>query len=77
MLCRCVGYMYAYPQVLDRYRLPNDTANETMIQTGIKEISRHLEKIDSGYLAHGNKFLTGRFMKNYLKLNILLQKISG
>ncbi len=55
---RAVGYSYAYPQFLERYKLPSDVANEALIEYGIRQLTRHLESIEKGYLSK-RRFLTG------------------
>ncbi len=50
--------MYAYPQFLEKYRLPSDTANDVLVETGLRQLTQHLERLDKGYLCK-NKYLTG------------------
>ncbi|XP_074645894.1 glutathione S-transferase theta-3-like [Tubulanus polymorphus] len=49
-LHRIVGFRYTYPQFLDRYRLPSDAANEALVESGIRELSRLLEVLENRYL---------------------------
>ncbi|XP_013391146.1 glutathione S-transferase theta-1-like [Lingula anatina] len=49
-LHRVVGYYYTYPQFLDRFRLPSDSANEALIEAGIKGMTKHLETLEKRYL---------------------------
>ena len=49
--CRAVGYHYAYPQFLERYRLSTDAATETLVESGLVALTRHLDSIEEGYLS--------------------------
>ena len=55
---RVVGYGYTYPQFLQRYRLPSEEANDALVESSIRQLTRHLETLENGYLAKG-RFLTG------------------
>ena len=43
---------------MERYRLSSEDANEALIESGIKQLTRHLETLEKGYLAK-RRFLTG------------------
>lgn len=49
--CRVAGYMFAYPQFLDKYRLDSDVANEALVESGIQRLTYLLSKIESNYLS--------------------------
>ena len=55
---RIVGYRCAYPQVFEEFQLQPEPANEALIETGIKQLSKHLERLEKRYLASA-KFLCG------------------
>ncbi|CAH1780469.1 unnamed protein product [Owenia fusiformis] len=57
-LHRVVGYRYTYPQFLERFRLPSESANEALVESGIQSLTRHLETLEKRYLDK-NKYLTG------------------
>ena len=56
--CRVVGYSYAYPSALVKYRLRRDEANEALIEYGMSELVKQLERLENGYLAK-HKYLAG------------------
>jgi hypothetical protein len=47
---RVVGYRYTYPQFLEKFRLPSDSANEALIESGIKQLTKQLENMERRYL---------------------------
>ncbi|KAH3769055.1 glutathione S-transferase theta-3-like isoform X1 [Dreissena polymorpha] len=57
-LHRAVGFNYIYPQFLDKYTLPDERANEALIEHGLKQLSHHLELLEMKYLEKST-FLTG------------------
>ncbi|KAL5021709.1 hypothetical protein ScPMuIL_000864 [Solemya velum] len=57
-LHRAVGYSYIYPQFLEKYSLTPESANEALIESGLRQLSRHLEILETRYLEK-NKYLTG------------------
>lgn len=50
MYYRVTGYMYVYPQFLVKYRLPNESANESLIENGIHLLTRQLNKLENEIL---------------------------
>lgn len=48
--CRIAGYMFAYPQFLNKYRLDTDSANECLIESGIQRLTDLLSKIERVHL---------------------------
>ena len=48
---RVTGYRYAYPQLLEKYRLQNDTANDVLVESGIRQLTKHLERLENKYLS--------------------------
>ena len=66
--------MYVYPQFLEQYRLPTETANQALIDSGIRFLTRHLEALEKGYLAKG-KYLTGERLTvaDYFVATVLIQ----
>lgn len=57
-LHRAVGYNYIYPQFLEKYTLPSESANECLVESGLKLLSRHLEILEKKYLEK-TRFLVG------------------
>jgi len=57
-LHRIAGFMYAYPQFLDRYRLETESANECLIESGIQALTAQLSKIENRYLKR-SEYLCG------------------
>ncbi|ELT93184.1 hypothetical protein CAPTEDRAFT_223991 [Capitella teleta] len=57
---RVVGYSYAYPTALDKYRLPDEEANEILVEHGLSQLARHLERLEKNYLK-SQKFIAGDF----------------
>lgn len=55
---RAAGFSYIYPQFLEKYALPNDRANEALVESGLKQLSRHLEMLEKKYLDK-SQFLIG------------------
>lgn len=55
---RAVGHNYTYPQFLEQYALPSDKANEIIVESGLKLMSRQLEILEKRYLEK-SQFLTG------------------
>ena len=55
---RAVGYNYIYPQFLEKYTLPSESANECLVESGLKLLSRHLEILEKKYLEK-TRFLVG------------------
>lgn len=55
---RAAGFNYIYPQFLEKYSLSNERANEALVESGLKTLSRHLEVLEKKYLAKSH-FLTG------------------
>lgn len=55
---RVVGYSYAYPSSLDKYRLPDESANEILIDQGMCQLAKHLERLEKNYLT-SKDYLTG------------------
>ena len=53
-----VGYRYTYPQFLERFRLSSAQADEVLVESGIRQISRHLEVLETRYL-NKHSFLCG------------------
>lgn len=59
-LHRAVGYNYIYPQFLEKYALSPEDANESMVEQGLRQVSKHLEIIEKKYFKSSkDKFLTG------------------
>lgn len=58
-LHRAVGYCYIYPQFLEKFALPNERANDVLIESGLKQLSRHLEILEKAYLSNSKHYLTG------------------
>ncbi|XP_060601873.1 glutathione S-transferase theta-3-like [Ruditapes philippinarum] len=57
-LHRAVGHTYIYPQFLEQYALPSESANEVLVEFGLKLLSRQLEILEKKYLEK-SQFLTG------------------
>lgn len=55
---RVVGYNYIYPQFLEQYALPVEKSNEVLVESGLKQLGRHLELLEKKYLDKSH-FLTG------------------
>lgn len=53
-----LGYKYVYPQLLERYHLPNEAATEELVDKGLSEASELLEALENYYLGD-NPFLCG------------------
>lgn len=43
--------MFAYPQFLNKYHLETEAANEELVECGIQQLTNHISKIESKYLA--------------------------
>lgn len=57
-LCSALGYKYVYPQLLERFHLPNDADTEELVERGLAQTSELLEVIENFYL-QDHPFLCG------------------
>lgn len=57
-LLNALGYKYVYPQLLERFHLPNDAATEELVERGLAQTSELLEVIENFYL-QDHPFLCG------------------
>lgn len=49
-LFSALGYKYVYPQLLERFHLPNDADTEELVERGLAQTSELLEVIENFYL---------------------------
>lgn len=57
-LFSALGYKYVYPQLLERFHLPNDADTEELVERGLAQTSELLEVIENFYL-QDHPFLCG------------------
>lgn len=56
--CRSVGYTYVFPQFLESYSFSPESANEVVIEKGLRQVTTHLEILENKYLEK-SKYLAG------------------
>lgn len=57
---RAIGYNYIYPQFLEKYTLSPEEANEALVESGLRQVSKHIEIIEKKYFKSSkDKYLTG------------------
>lgn len=57
-LLRSVGYTYVFPQFLESYSFSPESANEVVIEKGLRQVTTHLEILENKYLEK-SKYLAG------------------
>lgn len=55
---RSVGYTYVFPQFLESYSFSPESANEVVIEKGLRQVTTHLEILENKYLEK-SKYLAG------------------
>nr|XP_022343057.1 glutathione S-transferase theta-1-like [Crassostrea virginica] len=57
-LLRSVGYLYVFPQFLEGYSFSPESANEVVVEKGLRQVTTHLEILENNYLEK-SRYLTG------------------
>lgn len=55
---RSVGYLYVFPQFLEGYSFSPESANEVVVEKGLRQVTTHLEILENNYLEK-SRYLTG------------------
>ncbi|XP_062602323.1 glutathione S-transferase theta-1-like [Saccostrea cucullata] len=57
-LLRSVGYTHVFPQFLESYSFSPESANEAVVEKGLRQVTTHLEILENNYLMK-SKYLAG------------------